>query len=106
MMPPPAITTSAVSMPVQAPHLEDQLQRGERRDVAIVERRRDLNDVEPDQLRFLRRRRQQPQGLPGGPPARGWDLGPRRKRRVENVDVEGDMDLLSLQRFGHLACGA
>src|SRR5258708_18867257 len=101
----PTTTTSALSMPFQsvrarratpaprhAPHLEDQLQRGERRDVAAVERRRNLDDVETDQRRAVGGARQEIEGLSRRKPAGRRDLLPRRERRSESVDVERHLD--------------
>src|SRR5260370_178809 len=115
MIPPPTTTTSALSMtfhsvrarratpaPRHAPHLEDQLQRGERRDVAAVERRRNLDDVETDQRRAVGGARQEIEGLSRRKPAGRRDLRPRRKRRIEGVDVERDVDLLAGQPLADL----
>src|SRR5487761_618656 len=110
MIPPPAMTTSALSMtfrrvragraapaPRHAPHLEDQFQRGERRDVAAVERRRNLDDVETDQRGALGGGRQEIEGLPRRKAARGRNLGPWRKRGIEGVDVKRDVHRLAGQ---------
>src|SRR5690242_11842540 len=102
MMPPPTMTTSALSTN-QTPRLEDQLERGERRDVLAVDGARDLDYVEADELGALGRGAEQGKGLPGREaPGRG-DLGPGRERRVEGVDVKGDMHLLRRQALGDLA---
>src|ERR1700758_1437371 len=101
-MPPPMMTTSALSTN-DAPSLEDQLQCGERRDVLVVDGRRDLDDVEADQLRALGGGAQQGEGLPGRETAGRRDLRPRRERRVEDVDVEGDVHLLPGEALGDLA---
>src|SRR6267378_4666791 len=114
MMPPPAMTTSALSMAFghrlhrpgrfdHPPHLEDQLERGEGRDVPVVERRRNLDDVEPDYARALGRGAQQVECLPGGEATCGWDLGPRREGGVEHVDVERDVNLFACQTVRDLA---
>src|SRR5690348_2785687 len=62
MIPPPAMTTSALSMHSrdgslatrfhQPPHLEDELQRGERCDLLLVEWRRHLDHIQADQVRL------------------------------------------------------
>src|SRR5262252_299093 len=111
MIPPPAMTTSALCTELRklglatrldhAPHLKDHLEGGEDRDLAAVVRRRDLDDVEADELRSGRRPSKQLQRLPARQPARGRDLGPRRECWVENIDVEGDVDLLACQPVGN-----
>src|SRR5213594_2846048 len=106
MIPPPAMTTSAVSMPVEAPELEDQLQRGQDRDVAGVEGRRDLDDVEADELRVLGRDLEQVERLARRQPAGGRDLRSWSVRGVERIDVEGNVDLLAVKRLRDAAHGA
>ena len=55
------------------PDLEDELERCEGRDVAVVIGGRDLHDVETDQTRLVSGAAQQLQGLPGAQPAaRGY----------------------------------
>src|SRR5262245_14197100 len=105
MMPPPAMTTSALSTYLgqrrfaralhHAPDLEDHLQCGEDRDLLLVEGRRNLDDVEPDQLRTLGRAAQQLQRLASGQTARRRNLGPRCECRVKHIDVERDVDLVA-----------
>src|SRR5690348_2293705 len=102
MIPPPAMTTSALSTD-EPPHLEDQLQRREGGDVRAVERRRNLDDVEADEGRVAGRLAQELQRLPRRESAGGGDLGPGRKRGVEDVDVERDVHLSSIQALGDLA---
>src|SRR5215469_15564212 len=107
------MTTSAVSMstpsplagegvrlPLQepAPGLEDDLERGEAGHSRLVERRRDLTDVEPDRAAEPRRRIEQAQRITGAEPARGRHLGAGRERGVQHVDVEGDVEPPALQR--------
>src|SRR5438046_5627930 len=88
-----------------APDLEDELQRGEGGDVSVVEWRRNLDDVEADDLRTLGRSPQQLQRLSRGQaPGRG-DLGSGCEGGVENVDVERDMDLLTRELLRDLARG-
>src|SRR5579864_3850271 len=87
MIPPPTMTTSALSTG-EPPHLEDQLERGERRDVRAIERRRHLDHIQADKGRIDGRLAQQLQSLPRRKPAGGRDLGAGRKRRIEDVDVE------------------
>src|SRR5712692_2482054 len=106
MMPPPAMTTSALSTQLRhvrsgfarglyhPPHLEDHLQRSEGRDVSVVEGRRYLNDVEAHELRAVGGALQQLQRLAARQTSRRRDLGARRKRGVEDVDVERYVDLL------------
>src|SRR5450759_3151549 len=113
MIPPPAMTTSALSMtlpetraggampvPRHAPYLEDQLQRGKGRDVAVVERRRDLDHVKADQVRPIGGGREQVEGLPRRQAAGRRDLRPRSKGGIEGVDVEGDVYVLTRQPVG------
>src|SRR5437879_13768052 len=98
MTPPPTMTTSALSTDVRnpglaralhhSPHLEDELQRRERRDIAVVKRRRDLDDVEPHQAPPCGRAAQQSQRLSRGQATRGWDVCARGKRRLDPVDAE------------------
>src|SRR5579859_674247 len=98
-MPPPAITTSAVSMtlPAQnqrhAPHLEDQLERGKNRDVSIVERRRNLDYVDADYLGMVAGRAKQIKRISGRETCGRGNLGPGREGRVKRVDVERDVNL-------------
>src|SRR3989442_13632820 len=100
MMPPPTMTTSALSNPGHSPELEDELQSGKGRDVSIVERRRDFDDVEAHGARPRHDRPEELERLPGGhAPGRG-DLGSGRVRGGEGGDVEGDGDLLSRQAVG------
>src|SRR6266849_2476169 len=103
MIPPPAMTTSALSMPVQAPELEDQLQSGKGCDVSIVERRRHLDHVQAHQLRARCGDAQKVESLPGGEPAGRWDLRPGREGGVEGVDVERDVHALAVERLGDRA---
>src|ERR1700751_3511920 len=105
LLPPPAMTTSALSTD-EPPDLEDQLERRERRDVRVVERRRNLDYVEPDKSRIGGRPAQKLQRLPRREAARGGDLRARRECRVEDVDVEGDMHLRAFQPLGDLARGS
>src|SRR5690349_15938376 len=102
MMPPPTMTTSALSTN-QTPRLEDQLERGERRDVLVVDGGRDLDYVEANDLRALGRGAEQGEGLPGREATGRGNLGPGRERRIERVDVEGDVHLLPGQALGDLA---
>src|SRR2546430_7522346 len=105
MTPPPTMTTSALSTHLvragfaralhHAPHLEDQLQRGEGGDVPVVKGRRDLNHVEADQARPLRRAAQQLQRLAARQAARGWNLSARRVGGIESVDVKRDVYLVA-----------
>src|ERR1700730_15070704 len=88
MIPPPAMTTSALSMPEQAPELEDDLQSGQGRDVSVVERRRHLDHGPPDQLCARRGAAPEVERVPRREPPTGWDLGSGREGRVECVDVE------------------
>src|SRR5579864_3229403 len=100
MTPPPAMTTSALSMalgsmpdlafglPMVAPDLEQQLEGCERRDVALVEGGRHLHEVEAHHLRARGGSDQQVQGLPGREAARGRNLGAGREGGIENVYVE------------------
>src|SRR5260370_14969402 len=106
MIPPPAMTTSALSMPEQSPVLEDHLQSREGRDVAVVERRRHLHDVQPNQLRAGGGYAQEVERLAGGEPARRGDLSPRRESGVEDVDVEGNMETLAIEGAGDHARGS
>src|SRR5690348_3980349 len=102
MMPPPTMTTSALSTN-QTPRLEDELQRGERRDVLVVDGGRDLDYVEADELSTHGRGTEEGKGLPGREALGRGYLGPRRERRIERVDVEGDVHLLPGQALGDLA---
>src|SRR4029077_2324257 len=98
MMPPPAMTTSALSTDLgdlrlprhlhHSPHLKDQLEGGKRGDVLVVDRRRDLDDVESNELRAPRCRLEQCQRLPRRETARGRDLRPRRECGGGHIDVE------------------
>src|SRR5713226_1434326 len=99
MIPPPAMTTSALSMPEHAPELEDQLQSRQGCDVSVVVRRRHLYEVQADQLRACGRDAQEIERLPSGEPARRRDLSPRRERGVEGVDVERNMEALTVERI-------
>src|SRR6266849_5301136 len=107
MMPPPTMTTSALSTfgnllrgsrgLDHPPHLEDQLERSKSRDVSAVEGRGNLDHIESDESRAAGRHPEQIQRLPRGEtPGRG-DLRPGSERRVECVDVEGDVHLLAVQ---------
>src|SRR5207302_8277464 len=97
MMPPPTMTTSALSTDVRnpglaralhhSPHLEDELQRRERRDVAVVKRRRDLDDVEPHQVRPCGRAAQQFERLSCGQATGGRDLD-RKSTRLNSSHVK------------------
>src|SRR5260370_1935004 len=113
MIPPPAMTTSALSMtfrdmgagggapaPRHTPNLEDQLQGSEGRDAAVVERRRDLDEVEPDQGGAPCGARQEIESLPRRQPAGRRDLRPRGKRGIESVDVERNVDFLARKPIG------
>src|SRR5450759_5976300 len=100
MIPPPAITTSALSIPGHSPELEDELQSGEGRDVSIVERRRHLDQIETDRARSCQDRAEQVEGLPRGHAARRRDLGYGSERGVEGVDVERNVQLLAGQTVG------
>src|SRR5260370_34099674 len=113
MMAPTAMTTSAVSMTKlgdvgfprdlhHAPHLEDHLERRERGDVPAIERRRHLYDVEPDDTGLGGRAAQQLERLARRESARGRNLRARGKRRVQDVDVERDMDGLACEMLGEL----
>src|ERR1700716_36911 len=114
MIPPPATTTSALSiafgalrgrsvaMPGHPPHLKYQLEGGERRDVPIVEGRRHLDDVETDEGRSGGRGREQVERLPGRKAAWRRDLGAGRESRIQDVDVERDMNFLTCQTIGDL----
>src|SRR5713101_6079032 len=116
MMPPPTMTTSALSTfgnllrgsrgLDHPPHLEDQLERGKSRDVSVVEGRGNLDHVESDESRAARRDPEHVQRLAGGEPSGRWDLGPRSEGRIEHVDVEGDVHLLAVQPLGDLFRGA
>src|SRR5579859_2664705 len=100
MTPPPAMTTSALSMafgrmpggaaslPFDPPHLEYQLEGRERRDVAVVVGRRHFDQVEAHELQSIGGGGQEVQRLPARQTARRWDLGARRERGVKDVDVE------------------
>src|ERR1700680_2197450 len=90
-MPPPQMTTSAVSKLCQAPELEDELQRRQRGDVAVVEGRRDLDDIQTDERRCRRDRVEDLQRLARRESARRGNLGTRREGGVERVDVERDV---------------
>src|SRR5438477_9309210 len=90
MTPPPTMTTSAVSKR-EAPELEDDLQRGEDRDLRGIERWRDLGQVQPDQPASRGESCQQLERLPGGEPCRRRDLRAGRESRVQHIDVEGDV---------------
>ncbi len=79
-------------------------QRGERRDVTAVERRRNLDDVETDQRGALGGGREEIEGLPRRKAARGRNLGPGRKRGIEGVDVEGDVHHLAGEQLRDLPC--
>src|SRR5579859_4014809 len=105
-MPPPQMTTSAVSILTQAPELEDELERGERADVAVVERRRQLHEVEPDEVRYLGDSVEHLERLAGGEATGGRDLGPGRECRIERIDVERDMHVRACERRRHLLHGS
>src|SRR5438309_11661617 len=97
-----ALSTNLVSARLavaldHAPNLEDQLQRGEGGDVPIVEWRGDLNHIEADDARPLRRAAQQLERLPGRQTARRRYLGARRKGWIQHADVERNVDLLAGQ---------
>src|SRR5216684_874524 len=96
MIPPPAMTTSALSMPEHAPELEDQLQSGKGRDVSVIEWRRHLDHIESHQFRARCGHAKKVDGLPSGEPARGWDLGPGCERSEEHTS--------ELQSRLHLVC--
>src|SRR2546427_11173227 len=100
MMPPPTMTTSALSNPGHSPELEDELQSGEGRDVSIVERRRDFDDVEAHGARPRHDRPEELERLPGGHAAGRWNFGSRRESGVGRVDVERNVNLLSPQEGG------
>src|SRR5713226_865792 len=100
MIPPPAMTTSALSMPEQAPELEDQLQSRQGCDVSVVVGRRHLYEVQADQLRACRGDAQEVERLPCGEPSRRWDLSSWREGRVEGVDVERNVEALTVERIG------
>src|SRR2546425_9166387 len=106
MMPPPQMTTSALSMPEHSPELEDELEGGERRDVPVVERGRHLHDVEADQPRVRGRDPQQVERLPCGQPAGGRNLCSGREGGIESVDVERNVDVLARQRISDRARGS
>src|SRR6266851_2231294 len=95
MIPPPAMTTSALSMPEHAPELKDHLQSGKCRDVSVVVWRRHLDDVQAHQLRVGCGDAEKVDRLPCGEPAGRWDLGPRRESGVEGIDVERNVDALA-----------
>src|SRR5215472_16471231 len=101
MTPPPAMTTSALSTH-HPPHLEDDFQGGKRRDVAVVEGRRDLDDVQPDQARRVRRRPEQLEGLSRRQTTGRGDLGARRKGGVQDVDVERNVDRMPVETIRDL----
>src|SRR5579859_743890 len=104
MTPPPAMTTSAVSIGV-SPELEDALQRGESRDVDRVERRRDLNHIQPDAVTVLAEAGQEVDGLACR------DASPRRNLRawskcgIENVDVKRNVEGTTIQPSLNLVDG-
>src|ERR1700737_3860750 len=114
MIPPPAMTTSAVSMAFgqvaegsaggerHAPHLEDELERGEDRDVPVVEWRRNLDHVQSDYLRTIRRGMQKVERFSGRQTARRGNLRPGRESRIERVDVERDVDLAAAKSVRNL----
>src|SRR5260370_27032905 len=106
MIPPPAMTTSALSMPEHAPKLEDQFQSGKGRDIAVVVWRRDLNHVESHQLRACCGHSQEVDRLPGAQTPGGWDLRARSEGRVEGVDVERNVQALACERLGGHAGGS
>src|ERR1700730_11940832 len=101
MMPPPAMTTSALSIPGHSPELEDELQSGEGRDVSIVERWRYLDYVDPDGARASQDDSEQVEHLPRGHAACRWDLRSGRVSRIEHVDVQRNMDLLAGEPIGY-----
>src|SRR5579859_462067 len=101
-MPPPQMTTSAVSILMQAPELEDDLERGQRADVPGVERRRELDQVEADERRLLADRVQDLERLPRGQAPRRRDLGAGREGRIQRVDVERHVDLAAMDRGAEL----
>src|SRR5260370_17710376 len=101
MIPPPAMTTSALSMPEHAPKLEDQFQSGKGRDIAVVVWRRDLDHVESHQLRACCGHAQEVDRLPGAQTPGGWDLRAGSEGRVEGVDVERNVQPLTRAPLRH-----
>ena len=67
------------------------MRRGERGDLGVVERRRDLDEVHADEVEPAEPAHQL-QRLPAREPARHRRAGARREGRVEPVDVEGEID--------------
>src|SRR5260370_6228581 len=106
MIPPPAMTTSALSMPEHAPKLEDQFQSGKGGDIAVVVWRRDLDHVESHQLRACCGTAQEVDRLPGAQTPGGWDLRAGSEGRVEGVDVERNVQALAGERLGDHAGGS
>src|SRR5260370_14238375 len=104
MIPPPAMTTSALSMPEHAPELEDQLQSRKGRDVAVVEWRRHFDNVQSHQFCARRGDAKKVDCLPSGEPARRWDFRTGREGRVEGVDVERNVQALAGDRLGDRTC--
>src|SRR5579859_7074218 len=92
-MPPPQMTTSAVSILVQAPELEDDLERGQRGDVPTVEGRRQLDQVEADEASLRGDRVEHLERLSRGETYRRRDLGAGREGGVQRVDVERHVDI-------------
>src|SRR5471030_2731004 len=93
-MPPPAITTSALSIPGHSPELEDELQRSEAGDVPRIERRRHLDHVEANRARAGKDRCEKVESLPRGHPAGRWNLSPGRSEEHTS----------ELQSLRHLVC--
>src|ERR1700736_6172040 len=71
--------------------LEDELERRQAGDVPDVEGRRDFIDVEPGQPHTAKLAQKVEQLARGKPAGRG-DAGPGCDRRIERVDIEGDME--------------
>src|SRR5260370_17151565 len=98
LTPPPAMTTSALSMPEHAPKLEDQFQSGKGRDIAVVVWRRDLDHVESHQLRACCGHAQEVDRLPGAQTPGGWDLRAGSEGRAEAADAERNVQALTARR--------
>src|ERR1700674_1290061 len=94
MTPPPAMTTSALSIPGHSPELEDELQSGEGRDIPIVEWRRDLDHVETHRARASQDSPEKVERLPRRHAACRRYLGAGGIRGVKSVDVKRNMPLL------------
>src|SRR5262250_2883720 len=96
------VAGEGVRLPLQepAPGLEDDLERGEAGHARLVERRRDLTDVEADGPAETRRRLEQAERLSGAEPAGGRHLGAGRERGVQHVDVERHVEPPALERPG------